>query len=75
MNIYKFSKEFLSELYVPFLETYVNVCGVNDYYERVLGMICRIENCNLYAFHANGRKWFEIDTKEDLKQAEKMFEF
>ena len=39
VNIYKFSKEFSSTHYVPFLEAYCHALGNNEYYEQVLRVI------------------------------------
>lgn len=34
VNIYKFSREFSSQRYLPFLEAYIKAMGNNEYYER-----------------------------------------
>jgi len=36
VNIYKFSRQFLKEKYVPFLDAYTKAVGLNEYYENVL---------------------------------------
>ena len=36
VNVYKFSREFSSSQYVPFLEAYTKALGNNEYYEQVL---------------------------------------
>ncbi|WP_348256692.1 hypothetical protein, partial [Salmonella enterica] len=35
VNIYKFSREFAQNSYVPFLEAYTKTLGNNEYYEQV----------------------------------------
>ena len=35
VNIYKFSKSFLNNVYVPFLEAYAKAMGNNEYYEQL----------------------------------------
>ena len=47
VNIYKFSKEFLRNSYVPFLEAYSKALGNNEYYEQVLRVITLLERCEL----------------------------
>ena len=73
VNIYKFSKEFLSTHYVPFLEAYTKALGNNEYYEQVLRVITLLENCDLKALPLNGQKWYEIDDVQDLDIAEVLF--
>lgn len=41
VNIYKFSREFSTNHYVPFLNAYLRVLGNNEYYEQVLRVIAR----------------------------------
>ena len=38
-NIYKFSKEFSRDKYIPFLNAYIKAVGNNEYYENVLRII------------------------------------
>ena len=42
VNIYKFSKEFSSKYYVPFLTAYCTALGNNEYYEQVLRVILHL---------------------------------
>lgn len=73
VNIYKFSKEFSREIYMPDLCHEVESGNVNQYYETVLGKITRKTGPCLNAFLMNGRKWYEIDTEGDLNAATAMF--
>lgn len=73
VNIYKFSKEFLSTHYVPFLEAYTKALGNNEYYEQVLRVITLLDNCDLKAIPLSGQKWYEIDDVQDLDIAEVLF--
>lgn len=70
VNIYKFSKEFLTNHYVPFLEAYMKACGLNDYYEQVLRITSYLDKPMLKALPLDGEKWYEIDNLEDLNIAE-----
>lgn len=73
INIYKFSKEFARNQYIPFLEAYIHALGNNEYYEQVLRVITILDNCNLKALILNNEKWYEIDDIQDLDIAETIF--
>lgn len=73
VNIYKFSKEFLQESYIPFLNAYSRALGLNQYYEQVLRVILTLEQNNLKAMPLEGEKWYEIDDLQDLSNAELLF--
>ena len=49
VNIYKFSKQFLKEKYVPFLDAYTKAVGLNEYYENVLRIISLLSGHELKA--------------------------
>ena len=73
VNIYKFSREFSQNKYVPFLDAYSKALGNNDY-EQVLRVITLIDNAELKALPiTNGAKWYEIDDVQDLDIAETLF--
>lgn len=73
VNIYKFSKEFSSTKYVPFLEAYTKSVGNNEYYENVLRIISFLNSHDLKALPITNEKWYEIDDKQDLDIAEALF--
>ena len=73
VNVYKFSREFSSSQYVPFLEAYTKALGNNEYYEQVLRVITLLDNCPLKALPLDGQKWYEIDDVQDLDIAETIF--
>ena len=73
VNIYKFSKEFSKNFYIPFLEAYIKAFGKNEYYEQVIRIISFLERANIKAFRLNGEKWYEIDTVQDKENAECIF--
>ncbi|MCC8191373.1 MAG: aminotransferase class I/II-fold pyridoxal phosphate-dependent enzyme [Planctomycetes bacterium] len=73
VNIYKFSREFSRNTYVPFLESYCRALGHNKYYEQVLRVILTLDQKNLKAMPLRGEKWYEIDSLPDLRNAELMF--
>ncbi|MFA5528138.1 MAG: aminotransferase class I/II-fold pyridoxal phosphate-dependent enzyme [Peptostreptococcales bacterium] len=74
INIYKFSRDFLCNQYVPFLNAYTQALGNNEYYEQVLRIITYLDNCDLKALPIQqGQKWYEIDDIQDLDIAETLF--
>lgn len=73
VNIYKFSKEFSSKYYVPFLTAYSTALGNNEYYEQVLRVILHLRNAPLKALPLNGELWYEIDDVQDLDIASGIF--
>jgi histidinol-phosphate/aromatic aminotransferase/cobyric acid decarboxylase-like protein/choline kinase len=73
VNIYKFSKEFSRNAYVPFLEAYCKTMGNNEYYEQVLRVITTLDKHELKAFVLDGQKWYEIDDIQDKQIAEIIF--
>lgn len=73
VNIYKFSKQFSKNIYVPFLEAYTTALGNNEYYEQVLKVITFIDNSDLKVAKLNGELWYEIDDIQDLDIASSTF--
>lgn len=73
VNIYKFSKDFSKNSYLPFLDAYCKVMGNNEYYEQVLRVITLLQKSNLHALPLNGQKWYEIDDVQDLDIASNIF--
>jgi len=73
VNIYKFSRQFSSNCYVPFLDAYQSALGHNEYYEQVLRVITMLDEPVIKAKRLNGQKWYEIDDIQDLDIAESIF--
>jgi histidinol-phosphate/aromatic aminotransferase/cobyric acid decarboxylase-like protein/choline kinase len=73
VNIYKFSKDFSTNYYVPFLDAYQKALGENEYYEQVLRVITMLDEPVIKAKRLNGQKWYEIDDIQDLDIAESIF--
>ena len=73
VNIYKFSRTFSRDKYIPFLEAYTKAVGNNEYYENVLRIITFLNSEELKALPVGHRKWYEIDDKQDLDIAEALF--
>ena len=73
VNIYKFSKEFATTVYMPFLKAYQTAYGKNEYYETVLKVISFLGNSTFKAHSVDGSRWYEIDDPADLAIAETRF--
>ncbi len=73
VNIYKFSKEYLVNYYLPFLRAYIEAYGKNDYYELVLKVISSISKSGLKAYKLNDELWYEIDDCQDYDIATVLF--
>ena len=73
VNIYKFSKEFSRDCYVPFLDAYCKVMGNNEYYEQVLRVLVMMKHSTMKALPITNEKWYEIDDVQDLDIASTIF--
>lgn len=73
VNIYKFSKHFSQDIYVPFLDAYCSALGENEYYEQVLRVITMLDSPEIKGFRLSGQKWYEIDDEQDLDIATTLF--
>ena len=73
VNIYKFSRKFATNSYVPFLEAYQQALGKNQYYEQVLGVIILLDTQDLKVHRLSSEKWYEVDDQKDLDNASTLF--
>lgn len=73
VNVYKFSKEFSRNEYVPFLEAYSKMMGDNEYYEQVLRVLTMLSKTTLKALPIHNESWYEIDDVQDLDIASTIF--
>ncbi len=73
VNIYKLSRDFSLNKYVPFLDAYTKAVGNNEYYENVLRIISLLNSHDMKALPIGSEKWYEIDDKQDLDIAEALF--
>ncbi len=73
VNIYKFSKSFSANQYLPFLEAYIKAYGMNQYYEQVLNIFAHIQNSQMSAYVLGDENWYEIDDAQDLDIASTIF--
>lgn len=73
VNIYKFSKLFSQNYYVPFLEAYCKALGKNEYYEQVLNVIALVSKSVMKGKKVEEHCWYEIDDVQDLDIAQILF--
>ena len=73
VNIYKFSKSYINNQYLPLLEAYCKMKGNNEYYEEVLRVLTLIDKSSLKALPICDEKWYEIDDIQDLDIADTIF--
>ena len=73
VNIYKFSKYFTNSYYLPFLKTYMDAFGKNNYYETCLKFLALTDPTLLKGYKVDADTWYEIDNPDDLKAAEERF--
>lgn len=73
VNIYKFSREFSRDYYVPFLQAYTKALGDNEYYEQVLRVITMLDKPVIKAKRLEDQAWYEIDDIQDLDIAASIF--
>ena len=73
VNIYKFSRSFSENKYIPFLSAYCKALGNNEYYEQVLRVISLLNKPDLKALPIQEEAWYEIDDQQDLHNAETLF--
>lgn len=73
VNIWKFSRDFVNSVYLPFLSSYMSAYGRNEYYETVLKIVAGNDPSALGSIVISGDRWYEVDDIEDLSVAEKRF--
>lgn len=74
VNIYRFSKKFSNNHYIPRMEEYIEGKGRNSYYEAVLKVLADDPESQMKALCINDHeKWYEIDDPKDLHIAEILF--
>ena len=73
VNIYGFSRETLAQQFLPILDQYIDHGLTGEFYEAVISYLIASGDLQM-AVHLTGiRRWTEIDTEDDLRQAERLF--
>lgn len=73
VNMYKFSKDFVKNRYMPLIEWYVKNMGENSYYEKVLGSLIYYRECDIRVVEVPEEMWCEIDDYHDWERAQERF--
>lgn len=72
VNMYRFTKDFTAK-YMPLIKWYVENIGENSYYEKVLGSLIYLRECDIRTVEVPAEMWCEIDDAGDLERARKKF--
>lgn len=72
VNMYRFSKEFAAK-YMPLIKWYVENMGEDSYYEKVLGSLMYLRECDMRIVEVPEEMWCEIDDADDLERAREKF--
>lgn len=72
VNMYRFTKEFAVK-YMALIRWYVENMGENSYYEKVLGSLMYLRECDLRIVEVPEEMWCEIDDSDDLRRARERF--
>lgn len=73
VNMYRLSRETLTETILPEMEEFLENGRTNQYYEAAFAKLIEAGQMSMAVMNTRGHKWAEIDTLEDLREAEKMF--
>lgn len=71
VNMYRFTKTFIQK-YKSLVSWYVENMGENSYYEKVLGSMLYLKECDIRVVEVPETMWCEIDDADDLQRACKM---
>ena len=58
---------------MPLIKWYVENMGENSYYEKVLGSLIYLRECDFRVVEVPAEMWCEIDDAGDLERARKEF--
>ena len=73
VNMYRFTKGFTAK-YMPLIQWYVENMGEQSYYEKVLGSLMYLRECDMRIVEVPEDMWCEIDDADDLARARARFE-
>ena len=72
VNMYRFTKEFTAK-YMPLIKWYVENMGEQSYYEKVLGSLMYLRECDMRIVEVPEEMWCEVDNADDLARARARF--
>lgn len=73
VNMYRFTKDFVQNKYMPLIRWYVENMGENSYYEKVLGSLLYYRECDARIVEIPASMWCEVDDMQDLIRARSRF--
>ena len=73
VNMYRFSASF-AERYMQLSRWYVENMGETSYYEKVLGSMMYLRECDIRVVEVPASAWCEIDDADDIRRAEHWFD-
>jgi len=73
VNIYAFSRETLAQQFLPILDQYIDHGLTSEFYEAVISHLIARGDLQMAVHLTGNRMWTEIDTEDDLRQAERLF--
>jgi len=73
VNIYRLSRESLAKTILPEMESFLAKGRTNLYYEAVFASLISSGRMEMAVMNTGSKKWAEIDTLSDLREAERMF--
>lgn len=73
VNIYILRRDFLTEQFVPALDSSVTSGNLNAFYESVLRDLVANNKVDLLVVNVGDLRWYEVDDYADLQAAEKLF--
>jgi histidinol-phosphate/aromatic aminotransferase/cobyric acid decarboxylase-like protein/CTP:molybdopterin cytidylyltransferase MocA len=73
-NIYRFNDKFLSNYFLPKLNSTIKNGNTNSYYENILVQLCDQSELDIYAINCDDLNYVEIDNYNDLMKAQYLFD-
>ena len=73
VNIYRLSRETLAEAIIPEMEEFIADGRTDQYYESAFAKLIESGRMKMTVMMTEKNRWAEIDTLEDLRDAEKIF--
>jgi choline kinase len=72
VNFYKIGATLAQSFFLPRLEEHISRKDTGSYYEVIIKEAIE-SGYTFYAFETGERKWYEIDTRDDLEMAQRIF--
>ena len=73
VNMYRLSRDTLAETILPEMEAFLENGQTDQYYEAAFAKLIETGQMKMAVINTGRYRWSEIDTMEDLRDAEKMF--